>query len=88
MQHVTVKVPDNYPQDKLKKKIKILEESLMQEVGPSSAMGNATPSKWANLAEEIDRDSDLDDPEFKKAWKGMKKVMKNFREEFHFRHDQ
>jgi hypothetical protein len=86
MPQVIINVPDNYPSDKLKTKIKKIEESLKEE---SKLLNkNVTKSKWARLAEEIDSDPDLDDLEFKAAWKQMKKDMKEMREDFFFKHDQ
>jgi len=75
MKRATINVPDNYPQDKLQEKIKLLEESLMQEVKSYSIPEKAVPSKWAKLVEEIDNDPDLDDPEFKKAWKNIRTLL-------------
>ncbi len=45
------------------------------------------PSKWARLAERIENDPDLANPEFQKAWGKMREDMQEFREGFRFEHD-
>jgi len=46
------------------------------------------PSKWANMAQRIRNDSDIQNPEFQKAWKKMKTDMKELREDFEFNNDK
>jgi len=67
--------------------IKELKAFLNARAISTELQTSSQPSKWARLAEEIDNDPDLDDPEFQKAWQHMKKDMQEFREDFSFKHD-
>ncbi len=45
-------------------------------------------SKWAVIAQRIKNDEDLNDPNFKKAWKKVKEGMREVHEHFEFNHDK
>ena len=66
----------------------VLQDALKKKVGQKSYTYETKPSKWANIAQRIADDPDLDDPEFKVAWKKVKEGMSEVHENFEFKHDQ
>ena len=77
---ITLDVPNDLKNLSWKEKKEIVLKAY--KTFEKSPTKEGVSSQWARIAEEIDNDSDLDDPAFQKAWQNVKESMKEVREGF------
>jgi hypothetical protein len=67
-------------------KLESIEESKLAELLGVEQRPKA--SRWARMIFREENDATLKDPDFQAAWKKMKEDMRDWREDFEFKHDE
>ena len=88
---VTISVPDSLAKqaqvENLEAYLSNLVTEALQKKADLGQPSQKVPSKWAEFVDELENDPDLDKPEFKEAWKVVKKGMREVHEDLEFHHD-